>query len=114
MSDDLLPCAFCGADPYVGEHRGNGGYMRAYVACRNNACISASLSSDASISEWNTFQAAVMKQRKKDFEAGLILAKNCDVWRKDVREAVFEAWLKNPEETQRKIDQILEIWEQSK
>ncbi len=61
-----LPCAFCGHEP---TGRIFSAYM--YYLCMNEDCLSriGDLAPFV-LRQWNYFHAAIMAQRRKDFEAG--------------------------------------------
>ena len=58
-----LPCAFCGHEP-----ENTWDYITASIFCPNKSCV---ISEEGlNIFTWNIFHAAIMAQRRKDFEAG--------------------------------------------
>lgn len=71
MSEEPLPCAFCGQAPVpCQEYRSDDQYW----ACGNKACLSYLITqlSDKPYRTlvWNSVQHMIIEQRKKDFEAG--------------------------------------------
>mgnify|MGYP006319235637 CR=1 FL=1 len=58
-----LPCAFCGHEP-----ENTWDYITASIFCPNKSCVISEEGLD--IFTWNIFHAAIMAQRRKDFEAG--------------------------------------------
>jgi len=60
MSKELLPCPFCGGEPYIEPHRGT--YVNGYfVSCNNCACESRVDTKESVITTWNTRPDPVRK-----------------------------------------------------
>lgn len=66
MSEKLLPCAFCQADPASFKDE-----EIAYYFCGNKMCFVDYFSKPFLRNDWINFMTFVMKQRRRDFEAGV-------------------------------------------
>lgn len=65
MSQELLPCAFCGTDPASFKD-----YEMAYYFCGCKSCFVRYFSRPFLRDDWMNFMGFAMKQRKRDFKAG--------------------------------------------
>lgn len=86
MSEELLPCAFCGKPPVKFVNVSGWRYQCTDMDCPGHA-------RPVDVSWWQNLQEGFLAQRKKDFEAGFDRGFDLVIWDVALEKAKEEDWI---------------------